>query len=48
MQNDYGKPYRQLFLDQERDEARSRRLTYALLYTALVYFGGHILYALIR
>lgn len=46
--NDYGKPYRQAFLNELNRERRQDRNTRLLLIAAAIYMGGHVAYYLIN
>lgn len=39
---DYGRPYRQTFLEQEAQERRQTKQINWLLFLGGVYFGGHL------
>lgn len=45
---DYGKPYRQQFLDQEAIDKRHSKQINWVLFLAGIYFGGHITWYLMR
>jgi hypothetical protein len=46
MMQDWGKSYRYIFLEQIRREKRERALIRIFATLAVLYFGGHIAYAM--
>lgn len=45
---DYGKPYRQAFLEQEAIQKRQTKQINWLIFLSGVYFGGHVVWYLMN
>ena len=45
---DYGRPYRQTFLEQDAYEKRQSKQLNWILFLGSVYIGGHVVWYLMR